>query len=86
MRKRILATICALVLAAGIAGCDGIESNKVLDTTFKFDTAIIYFPDGTVIRGEVDSWTDFEDGDQLQVTIDGVTYLTHATNVVLISH
>ncbi len=82
MRRRILAAICALVLAVGITGCN----RSFFDTTFKFDEAYIYMPDGTVIHGEVDSWTDFEDGDQLQVTIAGVTYLTHATNVVLISH
>ena len=27
----------------------------------------------------------FEDGDQLQITVDGVTYLVHATDAVLIT-
>lgn len=40
-------------------------------------------PDGSTIKGKCDSWRDYEDGDQIQVTIDGITYLTHATNVVL---
>ena len=39
--------------------------------------------DGSVVEGEVESWRDYDDGDQLQVTINGVTYLTHASNVVL---
>jgi len=55
-----------------------------VDTTYTFDTAIISLPDGTVVKGEVDSWTDYEDGDQIQVVIDGVTYLVHSTNIVLV--
>ena len=44
---------------------------------------MIAMPDGSVGEGEVESWRDYDDGDQLQVTINGVTYLTHASNVVL---
>ena len=40
---------------------------------------------GEVVEGKVSSWTDFEDGDQIQVKIDGKTYLVHSSNVVLIS-
>lgn len=82
MKKKILLLLCVIMLVIGFTGCN----KSLFDTTYKFDEAIIYIPDGSVIRGTVDKWTDFEDGDQLQVTIDGVTYLTHATNVVLISH
>ena len=82
MKRKILLLLCVVMLTVGFTGCN----KSLLDTTYKFDEAIIYIPDGSVICGKVDKWTDFEDGDQLQVTIDGVTYLTHATNVVLISH
>ena len=37
-----------------------------------------------VVEGKIDSWTDYEDGDQIQVTINGVTYLVHSSDVVLI--
>ena len=40
--------------------------------------------DGECIEGKVTSWKDFEDGDQIQVVIDGVTYLTDTTRCVLI--
>ena len=76
-------TVLALVLfLAGIilAACN----KQVFDTTFKYNHAIIQLPNGTVIDGKVQSWTDFEDGDQIQVKIDGVTYLVHSSNVVLI--
>lgn len=82
MKKKILLLLCVVMLTIGFAGCN----KSLFDTTYKFDEAVIYIPDGSVVRGKVDKWTDFEDGDQLQVTIDGITYLTHATNVVLISH
>lgn len=42
-------------------------------------------PDGSIIRGEVESWRDYEDGDTIQVKIDGVSYLTHISNVVLMT-
>ena len=32
--------------------------------------------------GKVESWCDYE-GDQLQVVIDGVTYLVHSSNIVM---
>ena len=37
-----------------------------------------------MIEGKIDSWTDYEDGDQIQVVINGTTYLVHSTNIVLI--
>lgn len=36
----------------------------------------------TIVEGKLNSWDDYE-GDQLQVKIDGVTYLVHSSNVVL---
>lgn len=59
------------------------ECNKqVIDLTYEYSQAQIKMPDGTVIEGKVDSWNDYE-GDQLQVKINGTTYLAHSSNVVL---
>ena len=82
MKKTLLALmlLCALLM---LCSCG---NRSLLDTHYNFDYAMIAMPDGTVVEGKVDSWRDYEDGDQLQVTIDGVTYLTHSTNVVLMSH
>ena len=55
---------------------------KVIDLTYEYSQAQIKMPDGTVIEGKVDSWNDYE-GDQLQVKINGTTYLAHSSNVVL---
>jgi ribosomal protein S1 len=56
-----------------------------MDLTYYYDRAIIYLPNGEIVEGKVTSWTDFKDGDQIQVKIDGKTYLVHSSNVVLIS-
>lgn len=80
MKKNI---ILALVISALLftSGCN----RTLVDLTYKFDRAIISLPNGDVVEGAVDSWTDYEDGDQIQVTIDGTTYLVHSENVVLIN-
>lgn len=55
------------------------------DFTYNFDSAIVFTPNGIVAEGRVDTWKDYEDSDVVQVTINGVTYLTHYSNVILIS-
>lgn len=51
-------------------------------TRYCYSWAQIKLPDGTIIEGKVDNWTDYE-GDQLQITIDGTTYLVHAANAIM---
>lgn len=71
-----LLIICALLLS----GCN----YDLIDTTYEFNRAVLSLPDGTVIAGTVQKWTDYKDGDQIQVVIDGTTYLVHSTNIALI--
>lgn len=79
--KRIIGFALLLTIIAAIfCGCN----MQLLDTTYSFDRAIISLPNGEVIEGEVQSWLDFEDGDQIQVKIDGKTYLVHSANIVMI--
>ena len=79
--KKIIALALLLTLALGIAGCN----KQMVDLTFSYERAILVLPNGEVVEGRVTSWTDFEDGDQIQVKIDGKTYLVHSSNIVLIS-
>lgn len=59
-------------------------NKQIVDTTYSFDTAVIYVG-GEWITVKVDSWKDYEDGDQIQIKAkDGDTYLVHSTNVTLI--
>ena len=84
MKRRTFA-IC-MVLVMVLVMFSGFAWNKdIFDTVFAYDRAVLGMPDGTVVSGKVQSWTDYEDGDQIQVKIDGVTYLAHSSQVVLIA-
>lgn len=80
--KKILLVITLFIITVVLSSCN----YQMVDLTYNFDYAYIKLPTGDIIEGEVQSWRDYEDGDQLQVTINDVTYLTHASNVCLISH
>jgi hypothetical protein len=79
--------ILILTVILSIIGIYSMVKGNILwfDTVYQFDTAYIRMPDDTIIAGNVESWLDFDNSDQVQVTIDGATYLTHASNVVLVS-
>lgn len=82
--KKIIALLLVVILALAVtllAGCN----KQMVDLTYSYEYAIIGLPNGETVEGKVTSWTDFEDGDQIQVKIDGKTYLVHSSNVVLIS-
>lgn len=78
----VLILVVVLVLTINLASCGNMQ---LIDTTFRFDRAIISLPNGEVVEGKVQQWGDYEDSDQIQVKIDGKTYLVHSNNVVLIS-
>ena len=77
-----LGAILVLSLALFTVGCN----KQMVDLTYSYERAIIMLPNGEIVEGKVSSWTDFEDGDQIQVKIDGKTYLVHSSNIVLISN
>lgn len=82
--KRILLivlTVLILSITLVFSACN----RQIIDLTYSYNKAIVCLPDGAIVSGKVDSWTDFADGDQIQVKIDGVTYLVHSANIVLIS-
>lgn len=80
-KKYLLIGAIILVLASTLVGCN----KQLIDFTYSFERAIISLPNGEVVEGKVESWKDYEDGDQIQVKIDGKTYLVHSSNIVLIS-
>ena len=82
MMKRLFYILLTLVLLVTmLCGCN----KQIFDTTYTFDKAIISLPNGDIIEGDVQSWTDYEDGDQIQVVINGKTYLVHSSQIVLIA-
>lgn len=76
--KIIVGVASVLASALLMAGCN----KQVIDLTYEYNWAQLKMPDGTIVEGKLNSWDDYE-GDQLQVKIDGVTYLVHSSNVVL---
>ena len=84
--KKIIAILLVAVVALSMAlittGCN----KQLVDLTYSYEYAIIGLPNGETVEGKVSSWTDFEDGDQIQVKIEGKTYLVHSSNIVLISN
>ena len=83
MKKWIPVMLSLAILAAAVfTGCN----KQMVDLTYSYEHAILSLPNGEVVEGRVSSWTDFEDGDQIQVRIDGKTYLVHSSNIVLISN
>ena len=81
MKKFLVAIIMLTLMVVTLSGCG---NKQIIDITYKFDKAIVSLPNGQIIEGKIDSWTDYEDGDQIQIKIDGVTYLVHSSDVVLI--
>lgn len=79
----IFCVVCSIALTGCVVVSDA-YNKSFIDLKYNFNYAQIKMPDGTVVEGKVQTWTDFEDGDQIQVKIDGKTYLTHSCNVVLV--
>lgn len=78
--KKYISVLLMIMMLFALVGCG---NQQLFDTTYTFDYAIIGLPNGEVVEGEVESWNDY-DGEQLQIVIDGATYLTHSENIVLI--
>ena len=83
MKKTLIAIALILILAISIITLSSCNM-QILDTTYSYEYAYISLPNGNVVEGKVDSWVDYE-SDAVQVVINGKTYLTHYSNVVLIS-
>ena len=81
MKKLICIVLTAVLMIVVLCGCN----KQLVDLNYKFDRAVLSLPNGEIVEGEVQSWTDYEDSDQIQVKIDGETYLVHSSQIVLIA-
>jgi hypothetical protein len=81
MKKFVCVLMVVMTLLVVMSGCN----RQLIDTTWSFEKAIIFLPDGEKIEGKVTSWGDYDNSDMIQVSVDGKMYLTHSSNVVLIS-
>ena len=89
MKQKIIIAV-AVILVVALAGLviyweSSHGNRRLIDTKYRFNRAVIRLPDGEIVSGKVSSWLDYTDSDVVQVTIGGKTYLTHYSNVCLIS-
>lgn len=77
-KLRVLAVIVLFIFV--LIGCN----YQLIDLQYTFNYAYISLPNGECVEGSISSWTDYDDGDQIQVEIDGVVYLTDTTRCVLV--
>lgn len=82
MKKKILAiTILAILVLTLILtmGCN----RQIIDLKLKFTNAYVKVGEEW-IDVEISKWTDYEDGDQLQIVLkDGTVMLVHSNNCIL---
>lgn len=80
MKKTIALMLVCIIIVGMFCGCN----KQIIDLTYSFNYAIIELPNGEIVEGKISSWNDY-DGDQLQIVIDGVTYLVHSSNAVMMT-
>ena len=88
VKHNIALTVLSILMLIGIllliltvlVGCN----KQIIDLQYSYNYAYIELPNGETVSGRIDSWTDYADGDQLQVTINGNVYLVHSSDCVLV--
>ena len=69
----LISIVAAIIMAIALTGCN----KQMIDLNYSYNYAIIALPNGEVKEGKIKSWTDYEDGEQLQITFtDGSVHLT----------
>ena len=58
-------------------------NEQVFDTNWRYEWVIVQLGNGELLEGEITSWRDFDKSDMIQFTMNGITYLTHSSNVIL---
>lgn len=77
----VVSIIIAIIMAICLTGCN----KQFIDLNYAYNYAIIALPNGEVKEGHIKSWTDYEDGEQLQVTFkNGDVHLTSSYRCELI--
>lgn len=81
--KKIICVVLILSLALALTACQVGNRQVGWDTTQTFTHAILELGNGEIVEGTVTSWRDFDDSDVVQFTMNGITYLTHYSKVIL---
>ena len=82
MKKKILTAIACASMALSLSACD-FYNKQTFDFNYKFDKVHVY---DTGKCYKIKSWTDFEEGDQIQVDIEGKgVCLFHSSSIILVA-
>lgn len=81
MKKKLLVLLS--VLSVGFACLASSCNKQLIDLDLKFTKAYVKIGDEWVDLN-VKTWTDYEDGEQIQLTLgDGTVMLVHSANCIL---
>lgn len=78
MKKIITLALVCIMIVGMLCGCN----KQIIDLAYNYNYAIIELPNGEIVEGKISSWKDYE-GDQLQIVINGITYLVHSSDAVM---
>ena len=81
--KKIICVVLILTLALTLTACKVGNRQVGWDTTQTFTYVILELGNGELVEGTVTSWRDFDESDVVQFTMNGITYLTHYSKVIL---
>lgn len=80
--KKLLLVIMASAL---LAGCEYSGNYDSASHNKYFNYAYIYIQDGTIIKGKITSWKDYDNNDKVEIVMeDGKYYLVNSQNCTLI--
>lgn len=83
MKKKLVMLILISAIMVGAFGCQPADAETIREFE-KSDIGIVRLPNGTIIEGVCDDYRAYST-DIARITIDSVTYLTSAENIVIIS-
>ena len=81
--KKVICVVLILSIALALTACHVGNRQIGWDTTQTFTHAILELGNGELVEGTVTSWRDFDESDVVQFTMNGITYLTHYSKVIL---
>ena len=83
MKKTLILALVLVLCAIALSACKIGNRQIGLDTTQTFKYAVIQLGNGELVEGKIDTWRDFKDSEEVQITINGITYLTSYENVIM---
>lgn len=82
--KKITKLLTILLVVFNLQGCVG--NKQIIDTTYSYKYAYVRYGDGTCVKYEIETWSDYSNSDAVSiVTVDGQKIYTHLANVVFVT-